>query len=159
MKRSILILSTVIAYFMFTSVSCEEPEPFTNIKAIETQIYNEVKAYREANGVSGNFVQQFVMVQEAQIHSAKMSFDTIGVDTTGISVHWSIIHDKIGGTNDITLVQKTLDNTASAILENWTSDSLSNALILDENLSQCGVGVENNDKQENFVTMMMMLAE
>ncbi len=158
MKRSFLTLASVLLYFSFCAVSCEEPEPFVNIKTIESQIYNELKAHREANGLNGPFVHQFVMVKEAQIYSAKMSFGTIDVGTSGIDEHWTVIHDKIGGTNDLTLVSSTLNANAADIVAAWTSDSATNALILGD-LSQCGVGVEYGTNQMAYITALMMLYE
>jgi hypothetical protein len=155
MKRSIFTLVSVIALILFSSVSCEDPEPFVTVKPIESQIYNEIKAHREANGISGPFVQQFVMVQEAQLFSAKMSFGTVPVGTDGIDEHWTVIHDKIGGFNDVTLVQSTLNATAENIVSAWTSDSTINEIMLGD-LSQCGAGVEYGSNQEAYVTVLMM---
>ncbi len=155
MKRSIVILSSVIAFFVFSSTSCGDDEPFVNIKAIESQIFNEIDAYRIANGIPDEnpFVHQFVMVKEAQIFSAGM--ESTGLDTTGISDHWQIIHDKIGGYNDLTLIQATNEGTAAGIVANWTSDSTTASLML-KDYSQCGVGLHTGSDNVNYVTVLMM---
>ncbi len=157
MKRTLVILSTLIVYFLSTATSCDD-EPFVTIKPIESAIYNEISAYRQSNGLAGPFVQQFVMVQEAQIFSAIQSINTTGMDTVGIAERWEIIHDKIGGTNDMALLQRTTESSASAIVSAWTTDSTFSQMLLGD-FSQCGVGVEYNASQEAFVTVMLMLVE
>lgn len=155
-KRNIFFTSTLFALFLLTSVSCDK-EPLTTIKVIESQIYNELKAHRNENGQAGPFVQQFVMVEEAQLFSAKMAFGTIPVGTEGIDEHWDIIHDKLGGFNDVTLVQTNNNATAAAIVDAWTSDSTINAAILGD-LTQCGVGVEYDTANVAYITCLMMKA-
>ncbi len=157
MKRSIVIISALVAFFVFSSTSCEK-EPFTQVKEIESAIYNEIKAYRENNGIAGPFVQQFVIVQEAQLYSATMAFGTQDVSTSGIDSLWTIIHDKIGGTNDLALVQSTISSTSAAdMVKAWTDvPKIDSVLLL--NYSQCGAGVEINSGIA-YVTLMMMLVE
>jgi hypothetical protein len=157
MKRSILTLAPVLAFILFNAMSCDDNEPFVNVKAIETQIFNEIKSHRTTNGIPTEdpFVHQFVMVKEAQFISAKLAYSDSGLDTTGISEHWDIIHDKIGGYNDMTLIQSTSSTTAADIVANWTSDSAQNAMLL-EDYTQCGVGVEYGADQLTFVTVLMM---
>lgn len=138
--------------------SCEDSEPFVNVKAIENSIYNEIKSYRESNEVTGNFVHQFVMVKEAQLISAKMAFGEQELDTTGISDHWDIIHDKIGGYNDLTLMQSTTETEPAEIVAAWTADSATNAMILGD-FSQCGVGVEYDNASVAYITVLMMLVD
>jgi hypothetical protein len=157
MKKSIFILSSVVAFVLFGSLSCEDTGPHVTVKTIESQIYNEIKAHRIANGIpeTSPFVHQFVMVKEAQLFSASMAVGTNDVDTTGIFVHWDIIHDKLGGYNDLTLLQSTNSTTAADIVSNWTQDTDTNALIL-EDFSQCGVGVEYGENQVAYITVLMM---
>lgn len=156
--KSKRIKNIVVIVFLFSlTLSCEDPEPFVNIKAIESAIYNEIKAHRETNGVTGNFVHQFVMVKEAQLISARRANST-DPDTTGIGDHWKIIHDKIGGYNDLTLLQTTSSTDASEIVAAWTADSATNAMML-EDFSQCGVGVEYDASNVAYVTALMMLVD
>jgi hypothetical protein len=158
MKRSIIILSALIGFFIFSSTSCEDPEPFFQVKEIESAIYNEIKAHRESNGIAGPFVQQFVIVVEAQLYSATMAFGSQDVSTSGIDSHWTIIHDKIGGTNDLALVQSTISSTSAAdMVKAWTEvPEIDSVLLLD--YSQCGTGVEINNGIA-YITLMMMLVE
>jgi hypothetical protein len=162
MKRSILILIPILAFFLFNGMSCDDNEPFVNVKAIETQIFNEIKSHRIANDIPAEdpFVHQFVMVKEAQLISAKLAYSSSGsgIDTTGISEHWEIIHNKIGGYNDLTLMQSTNETTAADIVANWTSDSTHNAMLL-EDYTQCGVGVEYGPDELTYVTVLMMKAD
>ena len=157
MKRSILTLTPILAFFLLNAMSCNDNEPFVNIKAIETQIFNEIKSHRTANGIPAEdpFVHQFVMVKEAQLISAKLAYSGSGLDTTGISVHWDIIHDKLGGYNDLTLIQSTSSTSATDIVANWTTDSTHNAMLL-KDYTQCGVGVEYGSDDMTYVTVLMM---
>jgi hypothetical protein len=158
MKKSVLILSALIGYFLFSSTSCGDDGNFVNIKPIESQVYNLIKSYREANGQTGPFVQNYPMTEEAQLFSIKLAYGTTGADTTGIAAHWAIIHDKFGGTNDLTLIQITSDASAADIAANWTEDTTYNKLLLDD-FTQCGVGIEYKDNQQACVTLLMMYAE
>ncbi len=158
MKRTVRILAMVVFFLSPGTQSCEDSEPFVRIKGIENSIYNEIKSYRESNEVTGNFVHQFVMVKEAQLISARIAQGDQTLDTTGISDHWAIIHDKIGGYNDLTLMQSTTETDPAAIVAAWTADSATNAMILGD-FSQCGVGVEYDNANVAFVTVLMMLVD
>ena len=158
MKKSILTISAVVAFFMLTAVTCTDNEPFVNIKPIETKIYNSIKALRQSNGLDGPFVEQFVMVKEAQLFSASLSFGDGTLDTTGLSTHWDIIHDKLGGYNDVALLQSTTATEADDIIAPWVADSASNALLL-EDLTQCGVGVHYDANNVAYITVLMMKAD
>jgi len=155
MKRTIIILTSVLAYFVFSAVSCGDPEPFVNVKSIESQVYQHIKIYREANGQTGAFVENYPMVQEAQLFSITMIYNDTGVDTTGISIHWDEIHNKFGGYNDLTLLQATPDASAADIAANWTEDTAVNQLLLGD-FTQCGVGIEYSADQIAYVTMLLM---
>lgn len=155
MKRSALILISMLLFTFMGTVSCEEEEPWISIKGIETQIYNEIKAHRTANGKEGPFVHQPIIVKEAQIFSAKMAIGAIPVGTDGINEHWTIIHDKIGGYNDLTLIATGTNVTAAEIVAAWKGDSAINAAILGD-FTQCGAGVEYDSSQVAYVTVMMM---
>lgn len=156
MKRSRWVITTILALLLLVPQGCADDEPFVNIKVIESQIYNQIKAYRETNGKTGPFVHQYIIVKEAQLFSAKMAYGVNDVDTTGISVHWDMVNDKLwGGYNQVTLVQSTEDGTAAAIVENWTQDVTVQPLLLGD-YTQCGVGVEYDNDRVAYVTVMMM---
>jgi hypothetical protein len=156
MNRSLLVVSTVIAILMLTSTACGDDEPFVNIKVIESHIYGEIKTFREANQITGPFVQNYPMTREAQLFSAKMASGLNAVDTAGISVHWDIIKDKYWtGYNHVTMVQSTTDATAAAIVENW-SENPDNAQRLLGDYTQCAVGVEYDSDQVAYVTVLLM---
>ncbi|MEX2370986.1 MAG: hypothetical protein WD578_08270 [Bacteroidales bacterium] len=158
MKNTIVTYLVILSGLIFFA-GCEKNES-TTIKVIEGQIFNEIKAHRIDNGISSDapFVHQFIMVKEAQLFSAKMAYGTGGLDTTGISAHWDMIHDKIGGYNDLTLIQATSQTSAADIVGNWTNDSTISAMMLDE-FSQCGVGVEYGNDNVAYVTVLMMLID
>jgi uncharacterized protein YkwD len=156
MNRSILVVSTIIAILLLSTTSCGNDESFVNVKVIESQIYNEIKTYREANGKTGTFVHQYIMVKEAQLFSAKMAYGVNDVDTTGISVHWDMIDDKLwGGYNQSTLLWSTTDPIPAIIVQSWAEDSSTNPILLGD-YTQCGVGVEYGNNQVAYITVMMM---
>jgi hypothetical protein len=155
MNRSLLAVSAAILCVMLTLTACGDSEPFVNIKVIESRIYGEIKTFREANQSTGPFVQNYPMSREAQLFSAKMASGLNSVDTTGIYVHWDIIHDKFGGYNDMTLLQSTTDATAAAIVENWTEDPDDAQRLLGD-YTQCAVGVEYDTNQVAYVTVLLM---
>jgi hypothetical protein len=156
MKRSILTLAPVLAIILFIAMSCADNEPLVNVKAIETQIFNEIKSHRTTNGIPAEdpFVHQFLMVKEAQLISAKLAYSSSGLDTTGISEHWDIIN-QLGGYNETTLIQSTSSTSAADIVANWTNDSTHNAMLLGD-YTQCGVGVEYGSDEMTYVTVLMM---
>jgi hypothetical protein len=156
MNRAKWVITTFLAIFLLSPTGCGDDEPFVTTKVIESQIHNQIKAYRENNGKDGPFVQQFIMVKEAQLFSAKMAAGVNNVDTTGIRVHWDIIDDKLwGGYNQVTLVQSTADQAAAAIVQNWIEDLTVEPLLLGD-YTQCGVGVEYDTANMAYVTVLMM---
>ncbi|MDF1570263.1 MAG: hypothetical protein P1P82_01440 [Bacteroidales bacterium] len=156
MNRSMWVITTIFAFLLLIITGCGDDEPFVTTKLIESQIYGEIKTYREAAGKTGPFVQQFIMVKEAQLFSAKMAAGVNDVDTTGIAVHWDIIDDKLwGGYNQVTLVQSTPDVNPAGIVQAWAENPLTNPVLLGD-YTQCGVGVEYDNDQVAYVTVMMM---
>ena len=154
MKRTIFIAASIFAIMILSSTSCEE-EPFINIQELETRIYNEIKAHREANGIGGTFVHQFLMVKEAQLYSAKMAFGTQDVSTSGIQEHWDILN-QLGGENNQTLIQKVPSSyTAPEIVQVWKDNPETDSLLL-LNYTQCGAGIATSDGF-TYVTVLMML--
>lgn len=155
MKRTIIISSALVAFFVFSSTSCEK-EPFTTTKPIESAIYNQIKAHRVSKGLDGLFAHQFELVMEAQLYSATMAFGTQAVDTTGIRPHWDTFHDKFaGGTNELCLVQSIISSSSAAdIVKAWTDIPETDSLLLLD-YTQCGAGVEINNGIA-YVTLMML---
>ncbi len=95
----------------------------TVAKAIESLIYQEIRDYRIDNNINGDFVFQYVMLKEAQQYSYRMASGMIPFDTTNIDTHWDIIHDKLGGENELTLIQKTTSESLTEIVQSdplWT---------------------------------------
>ncbi|MCF8225254.1 MAG: hypothetical protein K9J30_05205 [Bacteroidales bacterium] len=160
MGKKIIIPGILIITLALVGVSCGETEDIIEVKNIESQVFNEIDKFRVDNGIpdSDPFVHQLVMIKEAQLFSAKMAVTTLGLDTTGIAVHWDMIHSKIGGTNDATLLQSTTATTAQEIVSNWTSETVSREILLGD-YSQCGVGIEYSGDNIAYVTVLMMLVE
>jgi hypothetical protein len=155
MKHALIVLTGLLSYLLLTT-SCEKT-PYYHIKPIESSIYNEIKAHREANGETKELVMRPEMFVEAQLFSIQMATNQ-KVDTTGISVHWDEIHAMFGGTNEGLLLSSTNLSTPADIVAGWTADSATNALLL-EDYTQCGVGVEQDVNGLNYITVMLMLYE
>lgn len=151
-KRCLLALFMIPVLFS----SCEKDEEgFTQIKGIESLIYQVIKAHREDNGLTGPFVHQFVMVKEAQIYSYKMANDAEAVGTQGLAEHWNTIHEKIGGTNDQALVLCTTSNNEDLILSELMQLSGGEDILLSD-VTQCGIGVEDDDAGNHYITVLLM---
>ena len=65
-----------VAYIHFVNplFSCKDKDSsWVQVKSIENEIYHSIKAYRESKDLSGPFVHQYLMVEEAQLYSYKMA--------------------------------------------------------------------------------------
>lgn len=155
MKRTIITLSALVGFFIFSSTSCDN-EPFITVKPIESAIYNQIKTHRQSNGLEGPFNYYYIMGIEAQLYSGEMAFGTQAVDTTGIRPHWDIVHEKFpGGTNELCLVQSIISSaTAAEIIKVWTDVPETDSLLLLD-YTQCAAGVEINNGIA-YVTLMML---
>jgi len=114
-----------------------------------------IKAHRENNGLTGPFVLQFIMVEEAQVYSFKMASGIESLGTQGLGEHWNNIHQKIGGYNDQALVLKTTSGNEDDILSELLLIPEADSVLL-EDLTQCGVGIEKDTEGNNYVTVLMM---
>ena len=136
--------------------SCEKDDGgFTQVKGIESLIYQTIKAYRENNGLAGPFVQQFVMVREAQVYSYKMANGVEPLGTGGLADHWGTIHEKIGGYNDRSIVLSSASSDEDEIFTQILELPGAEEKLL-EDLTQCGVGVEADTAGTNFITILLM---
>ncbi len=153
-SRLILLLSLVLLMF-----SCKKDDgPYVKVKNIENLIYEEIKAYRNANGENGPFVHQYFVVGEAQIYSYKMANDVVEVNTDGLDVHWDALNEKYSFYNHQALVLKTTSTTEGEIMEELLLLPDSEATLL-EDVTQCGVGVESDTEGNNYITILLMKAD
>ena len=137
-------------------ISCEKDDGgFTQVKGIESLIYQMIKAYREDNGHTGPFVHQFIMVREAQVYSYKMANGVESLGTGGLTGHWSTIHEKIGGYNDQSIVLSSTSGNEDEIFTQILQLPGAEEKFLDD-LTQCGVGVEADTAGTNFITILLM---
>ena len=139
-------------------LSCDNDDGnYTEIKGLERLVYLNIKDFRESEGLQGAFVFQFIMVEEAQLYSFKLSRgEPFG--TQGLGDHWTIIHDKLGGYNDQALVLKTPSAGEDEIMQELRALPGADSILL-EDLTQCGVGIESDQAGMNYVTVLLMKAD
>jgi hypothetical protein len=154
LKRPILLIILLLVLF-----SCNNDDGgYTQVKAIENLIYVTIKEYREDSGQTGPFVHQYLMVKEAQLYSTKMALGIEPYGTQGLDEHWNTLTEKFNFYNLNALVLKTETNDEDLILSELLlipgADS-----ILQSDVTQCGVGVENDTDGFNYVTIMLAKAD
>ncbi len=136
--------------------SCEDDNgEYVQIKGIENLVYLAIKDYRTTNGKTGPFVHQYLMVREAQIYSFKMANDAQALNTDGLAVHWDNVIPKLGGYNEHALVMSSPSNDADVILTGLLQLPDAETILL-EDVTQCGVGIESDSSDTNFITVMLM---
>src|SRR4030042_327888 len=120
MKKTIsLLVIPVIALFVLSVPSCKDDEDFTHVSAYEKQIHDLVNAYRSSQGLN-ELVLQFVMVKEAQDHSADWASGVLGDDPTqGLTDRFLTIIDKIGGTDTDAILSVFGNVPADTIVNYW----------------------------------------
>ncbi len=159
------IAALFFTYFVLAllSTSCGDDEPFTQMKAIENQLYLKISEYFKAQKGSDLTINLDTMVKEAQVYSYKMAYGLVDVNTDGLDEHWFTIHDHWGGSNDVSIVMRYPNDgmtyiTADMIFEALTSDSVANSLLLAD-VSICGVGIESDTAGNAYITYLAMLVE
>ena len=153
MKMKRLLFLIILPCLMF---SCNDDDGgYTQVKGIEHLIYTSIKEYREDNGLTGPFVHQFLMVEEAQLYSYKLAYEMIPYGLQGLDEHWNTIHEKIGGYNDQAVILSTNSSDENEILTQLLLVPGSDTIFL-EDLTQCGVGVEGDGDGLNYITVLMM---
>lgn len=140
-------------------ISCNDNDGgYTQVKAIEGLIFLSVKEYREAEGVSGPFVHQYLMVKEAQLYSYKMANGMEEVGTQGLDEHWNTLDEKYDFYNHGGLVLKTGTYDEDQILTELLQIPGADSILL-SNVSQCGVGVEIDTAGFNYITILLAKAD
>lgn len=138
--------------------SCDKDDGnYTTIKGLERLVYLNIQEFREGEGLNGPFVLQFIMVEEAQLYSFKMAHGD-PVDTQGLADHWTIIQEKLGGSNEEALALKTASADEDEIMSELRALPGADSIMLGDH-TQCGVGIEADDQGMNYVTVLLMKAE
>ena len=128
------------------------------VKPIEHQIYLNIKNYREANGKTGPFVEQYLIVGEAQKYSYRMASGQVAYGTDGLDEHWATLEEKYTFYNRAGLVLKTLTQNEAEILSGILQIQGADTVLLGD-ITQCGVGVVTDTAANLYVTVMLAKAD
>ena len=156
MKLRLLMLISILFLLPF---SCkDEDSSYVQVKDGEREIYNSIKTYRESNDLTGPFVLQFLMVEEAQIHSSRMVSGLVPVGTGSLDEHWERLDEKYTFYNRSGLVMKTDTYDANQILDGLLQTAGADSILLSD-VTQCGVGVESDPDGNNYITILLAKAD
>lgn len=149
----------LISFLSILLISCKDDETnFVQVKSIETDIYNSIKAYRQSMDQNSPFVLQYLMVEEAQLYSSKMSNGLVSLGTQGLDEHWERLDELYTFYNRSSLVLKTdsydADQIVDGLIQNVQADS-----ILRSDVTQCGVGVESDSDGNNYICILLAKAD
>jgi hypothetical protein len=161
MKQDIMKLKRWLILFFLPLwlSSCEKNNgTYIQVKAIENQVYEAIRDYREDNGLSGHFVHQYLMVEEAQKYSYKMAYGMVAVGTQGLDEHWAVLNEKYGFYNESGLVLSTGSGQADGILDELLAVPGADSVLLGD-VTQCGVGIESDTGGINYITVLLAKAD
>jgi|GEM_PF-1735895 len=151
--RTLAVLMIVLS--VFAVPSCEKDDDFTHVSAYEQQLHNLVNAYRKSQGLN-ELVLQFVMVKEAQQHSAEWASGKLGNDPTqGLTDRFQTIIDKIGGTNTNAILSCFGDVPADTIVNYWIHDAEMRKVLVGE-YTQSGPGIAKDKEGLIYVTHLFL---
>lgn len=156
MKKTFsLLVLLVFTLFLLSVPSCKEDEDFTHVSAFEKQIHDLVNAYRSTQGLN-ELVLQFVMVKEAQEHSADWAGGLLGDDPTqGLTSRFLTIIDKIGGTETDAILSVFGNVPADTIVNYWINQAEMRE-ILEGNYTQSGPGVATDEDGLLYITHLFL---
>jgi hypothetical protein len=153
-KRLLFLITVPLMLY-----SCSDDNgSYTQVKQIEHQIYLNIKTYREENGLTGAFAEQYLMVREAQLYSSKMASGLEEVGIQGLDEHYATLSNKFNFYNYNAMVLKTVANNEDQVLTELLLIPGADSTLL-EDLTQCGVGVESDTEGFNYVTVLMAKAD
>jgi hypothetical protein len=156
MKLRLLMLISIMFLLPF---SCKDDDSsYVQVKDSEREIYNSIKTYRESKDLTGPFVLQFLMVEEAQLHSYKMASGLVPVGTQSLDEHWERLDEKYTFYNRSGLVMKTDSYDANQILDGLLQIPGADSILLSD-VTQCGVGVESDPDGNNYITILLAKAD
>jgi hypothetical protein len=156
MKKGIMMVALVLLV-----AACNKDDNgngYVQVKPIEHQIYLNIKEYRETNGHSGSFVEQYLIVAEAQKYSYRMASRMVPLGTDGLDEHWATLENKYTFYNRTGLVLKTASEDEAEILTEILQIQGADSALLGD-ITQCGVGVATDTAGFNFVTVMLAKAD
>ncbi len=156
MKLRLLMLISILFLLPF---SCKDNDSsYVQVKDGEREIYNSIKTYRESKDLSGPFVLQFLLVEEAQLHSYRMASGLVPVSTESMDEHWERLDEKYTFYNRSGLVMKTDSYDANQILDGLLQTPGADSILLSD-VTQCGVGVESHPDGNNYITILLAKAD
>ncbi len=156
MKLRLLMLISILFLLPF---SCKDKDSsYVQVKSFENEIYNAVKEYRESKNLNGPFVHQFLMVEEAQLHSYRMASGLVPVSTESLDEHWKRLDEKYTFYNRSGLVIKTDSYDANQVLDGLLQTTGADSILLSD-ITQCGVGVESHPDGNNYITILLAKAD
>jgi hypothetical protein len=156
MKLRLLMLISILFLLPF---SCKDKDSsYVQVKDSEREIYNSIKTYRESKDQSGPFVLQFLLVEEAQLHSYRMANGLVPVSTQSLDEHWERLDEKYTFYNRSGLVMKTDFYDANQILDGLLQTPGADSILLSD-VTQCGAGVESNPDGNNYITILLAKAD
>jgi hypothetical protein len=153
-----LKLLFAITFLLLVSACDDDNGSFTQVKDTEFYIYQNIKDFRESEGLTGPFVHQFLMVREAQLYSYKMANDFEEVGTQGLQEHWNTLDEKYGFYNKAALVLKSASGDEDQIFSELLQIEGADSIMLGD-LTQCGVGVETDTDGMYYVTVLLAKAD
>jgi len=156
MKLKKLLLISALSILLF---SCKDDDSnFVQVKSIETEIYNSIKSYRDSKDLTGPFVHQYLMVEEAQLYSNKMSTGLVPIGPQGLDEHWERLDELYTFYNRSGLVMKTDSNDPNQITDGLIQNTQADSILLSD-VTQCGVGVESDPDGNNYITILLAKAD
>jgi hypothetical protein len=156
MKLKFLMLISILFLLPF---SCKDKDSsYVQVKDSEREIYNSIKTYRESKDLSGPFVLQFLLVEEAQLHSYKMASGLVPVGTQSLDEHWERLDEKYTFYNRSGLVMKTDSYDANQVLDGLLQTPGADSILLSD-VTQCGVGIESDPDGNNYITILLAKAD
>ena len=156
MKLKKLLLISALSILLF---SCKDDDSnFVQVKGIETEIYNSIKSYRDSKDLTGPFVHQYLMVEEAQLYSNKMSTGLVPIGPQGLDEHWERLDELYTFYNRSGLVMKTDSNDPNQITDGLIQNTQADSILLSD-VTQCGVGVESDPDGNNYITILLAKAD
>ncbi|PID91034.1 MAG: hypothetical protein CSA96_10435 [Bacteroidetes bacterium] len=138
--------------------ACKDKEAFVQIKSSENLLYQEIRDYRNSQGLKGSFTHQFILVGEAQIYSYKMANGAVEPGTEGLAEHWLKLNEKWNFYNQAALILKSDLSAPSSVFNRILELPGADSVLLAE-VNQCGVGIESDASGMNYVTILLAKAD
>jgi uncharacterized protein YkwD len=156
LRTSVFIL---VATLTAIALSCnkDDDDDFTHVSALEKAIHEEINNYRSSVDLN-ELVLQFVMVKEAQQQSTDWA-NNGSVDqtyTTGLTDRWTTVINKLGGTNNRTILQSWSGEVdAQTIVNSWINNPSLDSILVGE-YTQSGPGTASDSEGNLYVTQMFL---